>query len=75
MPSLTYPASFGQQVKIVKIVQLQEGINDYQVFVDNYYWGKVQKIRREWTMYMTPKTELTGDDIVAIFEVVEREFG
>lgn len=72
MSSLTYPATFGNQTRTVEIREVQGG---WQVFLDNYYQGAVHLVDGELIMAPSRASGLQGDDIAAILEVIELEFG
>lgn len=67
MPSLTYPATFGDQTKTVEI---REGQGGWQVFLDNYYQGSVHLIDGELIMAPSRASGLQGDDIGVILGVI-----
>lgn len=71
MPSLTYSATFGNQTKTVEIREVQGA---WQVFLDDYYQGAVNRLGTELVMNPSQASGLQGDDIAAILEMVEREF-
>lgn len=73
MPSLTYRALFGSRTRTIYINQVNGG-QGYHVFLDDLYQGAVHLIQGKLEARMVPKTELSGDDVSAMLEVIENEF-
>jgi hypothetical protein len=72
MPSLTYSATFGHQVKTVRIYEVKGG-QGWHVLIDNYYQGDVQRVGGELVFHPTQLCQLQGDDVAAMLEVMEGE--
>lgn len=71
MPSLAYPATFGHQVKQIKITQVYAGGNGWEILIDNYRQGSVEKAGGEWRAHLVPGCQLVGDDLGVIFGMLE----
>lgn len=74
MRSISYPATFPDGIRMVKIVELRGG-HGWQIIIDDYYQGVIHLVRGELVAHLSLPIELSGDDIGALLEVVEREFG
>lgn len=76
MPSFTYPAtisSIPHQVKISAISGAARTL--YHVFVDNYFIGSIERTESGLVSHIEGRAGLSGDDVAAILEVVEKELG
>jgi hypothetical protein len=63
--------SFGNEKKLIKIVQPHLSGNVYQVLIDNWYQGSIMKIRGEWLAYWNAKSDLGTDDIAIIGDIID----
>lgn len=72
MRSLAYPASFGYHTRTVKIVELG-GSHGYQIYLDDYYQGMTNRVGGQLTAHMREPIEMNGDDVMAMFEIIEME--
>lgn len=72
MPSLSYSATFGDQVKTIDITQISGsgGEATWHVFIDRMYQGIVIRKEGELVYHPGPGSRLQGDDIGAMLEVV-----
>lgn len=72
MPSLSYPASFGFEMKIIQISRVMGMGTEatWFVFIDRYFQGSVTGV--EGQLVYRPGTDiaLQGDDVGALLEVV-----
>lgn len=74
MPSLTYSALFGDRTRKIYINQVN-GAQGYHVFIDDLYQGAVLLVNGKLEAHMVPRTDLSGDDVAAMLEVIDAEFG
>jgi hypothetical protein len=72
MKKIEIEASFGNKKKAVQIVQPAGAGGLYQILISNYYHGTVSKINGEWVAHLNAKSELTGDDIQIITDLIEK---
>lgn len=71
MTTIEFTATFGHVKKTVRLTQPSGGAGGYQLFVDDFYQGMIVKIKGEWVGHLNPASQLTGDDIMAIGEIID----
>lgn len=71
MTTIEFTATFGHVRKTVRLVQPAGGVGGYQVFIDKIYQGMIVKPQGEWVGHLNPASQLTGDDIGVIGEVID----
>ncbi|MFI5405474.1 MAG: hypothetical protein ACHQ1D_03055 [Nitrososphaerales archaeon] len=72
MKDLELIASFGDERRIVKIVQPHLSGDQYQVLIDNWCQGMIMKARGEWVAYWNAKSDLGVDDVSMISDLIEK---
>jgi hypothetical protein len=71
MDSIEFDAPFGDKTRHVKLSS-NSGGDGYQILIDNYYHGVIRKVNGQWRAHLNDKSELTGDDIAALIETIEK---
>ena len=72
MKSIEIDTFFGNKpVHIVISDALGGGANTYYVSMNGYYVGRVWKIQYGWRHDLNPKSELTGDDLQILIDLIE----
>lgn len=71
MNAIEFTATFGRVRKTVKLREPSGGAGGYQLFIDDFYQGMIVKIKGEWVGHLNPASQLTGDDIMAIGEIID----
>jgi hypothetical protein len=74
MYKIEFFASYGNENKRVEIAQSYGGGDHYQILIDRYYHGIITKRKGEWVAFLNSKSELTGDDVLIIGELIEKTF-
>lgn len=76
MVKISYAASFGYEVGTVEISQVAGAGGDasWHIFIDRLFQGSAQQVADEIKIFPIGNTWMTGDDIQALTEVIEREF-
>lgn len=72
MPDIEFLASFGHERKKVKISEVTKGAHGYQIYINNFYYGTLAKIRGEW-IHHANQPWFTADDIQALAEIIEAD--
>ena len=74
MKYFEFIASYGNEKKVVKITQPTGGGDCYQILIQNYFQGVITKLKNEWVPHLNSRSELTGDDVFILTEVIEKNF-
>jgi hypothetical protein len=72
MKKIEFKASFGNKKKAVEIIQPAGAGGLYQILIDRYYHGTMNKINGEWVAHLNRNSELTGDDVQIIIDLLEK---
>lgn len=75
MPSLTYPATISGIPHQVKIADVHGAAGLYHVYLDDFFIGSIERKGSGLVPHIDGRTGLAGDDVAAIIEVIEKEFG
>lgn len=71
MTSIEFTATFGHVRKTVKLSQPAGASGGYKIFIDGFYQGMIVKLNGEWVGHLNPASQINGDDIGVIGEVIE----
>lgn len=74
MKKIEFLAWYGDENKSVEICEPNGAGGHYQILIDHYYHGIITKRKGEWVVYPNVKSDLTGDDICIISELIETNF-
>jgi len=66
-------ATYGDEYKTLNITQAQGAGGIFQIYIDRYYHGTISKVKNEWVTHLNEPSELTGDDISILVEMIEHD--
>lgn len=72
MGKIEFHASYGEIKKPVEICEPNGAGGHYQILIDHYYHGIITKRKGEWVAFLNSKSELTGDDISIIADLIDQ---
>jgi hypothetical protein len=73
MKTIEFDAPLGNRTMQVKLVSNDYGGGGYQILIDKYYHGEIVFLNGTWQAHLNAKSDLTGDDIAILGEVIENE--
>jgi hypothetical protein len=73
MKDIVLKASFGDDIKTVRLVAQSGGDNVYQIMIDNRYQGMLTKENNVWNAYLNKNTVLSGDDILILRNLLDEQ--
>ena len=72
MKKIEFLASYGDIKKPVEICEPNGAGSHYQILIDHYYHGIITRRNGEWVDYLNYKSNLSGDDVLIIGELIEK---
>jgi hypothetical protein len=72
MKKIEFEATIGNKKIPVEIVQPAGAGGLYQILINRYYHGTITKINGDWVPQLNRKSELTGDDVQIIIDLLEK---
>ena len=70
MPAYKYIAHIGH----LKVVHPSDGGDNYHIFIDNEYKGKVIKLKTHWAADVGDSSDLTADEVQAVGKIIDANF-
>lgn len=73
MNSLEFFAVIGKEKKKVRLIQASAKIDNWQLYVEEYFLGQIVKKNDDWRAWLNDKglEEITGDDVLVIGSFIE----
>jgi hypothetical protein len=73
MEKLEIDTYFGDKPVHIEIGATMGARGGFYVTINNYYQGRVWKTNDGWRHDLNPKSELTGDDLQILIDLIEED--
>ena len=73
MEKILINGAYGNKTKPIEISMPTGGVNAWYITIDRYHHGQMIRYKGEWIGYIHPTSELTGDDIWIIGDLINEK--